>query len=316
MEYEFDNIVKEQIEFYYQNENNICDFTEYDEQSYKNHTENVRIFRYAHEIISNDSIKDIIVSYIDKLRDSDKQSYLSTATLNHDKHEFHPLVNLHTHWHDYLMRPDISWGVLNGVPAFSMNRFDYTKKLEFNKSIKSILSVRKQTHFRDYLFSKITQDENCIFRYANYINDARNEQDVDRININQFPTWNELLDEYDKSIISFVVETEKDIERTVNCQISEKTILPFLSGNIVILLGRYNNIKALNDIGLYTWNDYFGFTSDESDNHYDRTDDYIKIYNKIKKLSFEECKQLWLDNQDKIQKNYDIVSNLVTKKWK
>ena len=315
MVYEFDDVVKKQIDFYYRNEYNICDFTEYDENSYLNHRNTDRIFRYAHEIISNDSIKDIIVSYIKKLRDSGNESYLSTSTLNHDEYEFHPLVNLHTHWYDYLMRRDITWDVTDGIPAFPTDRYDYTKELTFNKTNKSILSVRKQTHFRDYLFSKISKDNNSIFRYASYQNDARNETNDDIKVVNEYPTWDTLLDEYDNSIISFVVETEKDIERNVNCQISEKTILPFLSGNIVILLGRYNNIKALSDIGLYTWNDYFGFSTDNSTNHYDRTDDFVKIYHKIKSLSFDECKKLWLDNQNKIQKNYDIVSNLVTRKW-
>ena len=111
------------------------------------------------------------------------------------------------------------------------------------------------------------------------------------------------------------METEKDIERNINCQISEKTLIPFLSGNIVILLGRYNNINALNKLGLYTFNEYFKFSTDESNNQYERVDDYVKIYNKIKSLSFDDCKKIWLDNQDKIQQNYDIVSNLVTKKW-
>lgn len=315
MIYEFDEIVKNQINFYYKNEGNICDFTEYDEDSYLNHHSNDRIFRYAHEIISNDSVKKQILKYIKELRASGEEAYLSTSTLNHDEYEFHPLVNLHLHWYNCFQRNNITWDAQNGVPAFPLERFDYKKELVFDKNLKSIISVRKQTHFRDYLFSKINKDENSIFRYASYINDARKESESDIKVVNDYPTWNTLLDEYNDSIISFTIETEKDIERNVNCQISEKTIMSFLSGNIVILLGRYGNIKALEDIGLYLWNKEFGFTSDMCDNHYDRVDDFAKIYNKIKNLSFDECKKLWLDNQHKIQKNYDIISNLVTKKW-
>jgi hypothetical protein len=135
MVYEFDDTIKKQIDFYYRNENNICDFTEYDENSYLNHRNNARIFRYAHEIISNDSIKDIIVGYIKKLRDSGNESYLSTSTLNHDEYEFHPLVNLHTHWYDYLMRPNITWDTNDGVPAFSIDRYDYKKQINFDKTM-------------------------------------------------------------------------------------------------------------------------------------------------------------------------------------
>lgn len=316
MIYEFNEIVENQINFYYKNEGNICDFTEYDSSSYINHRNTDRIFRYGNEIISDNSVKNQIIEYIEDLRNSGEEAYLSTSTINYDEYEFHPLVNLHIHWYDYLMRSDITWNVdSGGTPAFPHQKFDYKKKLVFDKNIKSIISVRKDTHFRDYLFSKINKDNNSIFRYAKYQNDARKESESDTRVVNDYPKWDELLSEYNNSIISFVVETEKNIEENLNCQISEKTIVPFLSGNIVILLGRYGNIKALEDIGLYVWNKEFGFTADMCDNHYDRVDDFVKIYNKIKNLSFDECKKIWLDNQYKIQKNYDIVSNLVTKKW-
>lgn len=314
MVYEFDDIVKKQIDFYYKNGGNICDFTEYDEDSYINHHPNTCIFRYGNEIISNDSVKNKIIEYIKELRNSDKDAYLSTATIKPSEYEFHPLVNIHLHWYRYDMREDLTW-IQKGVPSWPIEKYDYKKELTFNKTIKSILSVRKKTHFRDYLFSKLESDNQGIFRYTEYVSNAHIETDEDRKRASEFPTWNSLLEEYDKSIFAFVVETEKDLEKYNNCQISEKTLNAFMCGNIPILLGTKNNVKLLKDIGFYVWNDEFGFTSDDTTNQYKRVNDFINCYNNIKKLSFEESKNFWIKNQEKIQKNFDIASNLIIKQW-
>lgn len=319
MIYKFDEQIKKQIDFFYQNKNTICDFTEYDEESYINHHDDVRIFRYGHEIISHDDVKKIILDKIKKLRSNGIESYLSTSTITPSTFEFHPLVNIHVHWYDYFMRNDISWNRKNGVPFFPVEKYNHEKKLEFNKEIKSIISVRKQTHFRDYLFSKITKDTDCIFRYVNYLdNSYKDETEDDIMYANTFPTWYELSSEYDKSIFSFVCESfNGDISKNLDCQVSEKTLLAFMNGTIPIILGETNIVKLLKDMGLYVWNDEFGFGDiDASYDYSKRVDKFIKCYNNVKKLSFNESKQYWIDNQDKIQKNYDIVSNLITRNWK
>ena len=317
MIYEFDDIIKKQIYFYYQNENRICDFTEYDEDSYTNHDEGVRIFRYGHEIITHKNVKKIIIDKIKKLRSDGIESYLSTSSITPSTFEFHPLVSIHAHWHDYLMRPDISWSVENGVPSFPLEKYNHEKKLEFNKTIKSIISVRKRTHYRDYLFSNITKDSECIFRYAGYVDSPEKETDSDLESSKIFPDWYGLLEDYDKSIFSFIYETENGNNPNNDCQVSEKTWLSFMNGNIPIILGQKNVVKLLKDIGLYVWNDEFGFDDgDELDDYNERIDKFVKCYNNVKKLSFDESKNYWLDNQDKIQKNYDIISNLITRKWR
>lgn len=316
MIYEFDDIVKNQIDFYYKNEQNVCDFTEYDENSYKQYNDNIRIFRYAHEIISNISVKNEIIGYIKKLRNSGKDAYLTTATITTSEYELHPLVSIHLHWFEYYMRSNLNWkvGIEHSTPAFSMNRYDYTKKLTFNKSIKSIISVRKEVFDRDILFKKISPDNNSIFRYARYLKNPNKETQSDLDYSNNFPTWSELQDEYDNSIFSFVVETENG---GTDCQISEKALMAFMSGTIPIIYGQPNVVKLLKDIGLYVWNDEFGFADGDDSYQYEyRLDKFVDCYNNIKKLSFDESKKYWIDNQDKIQKNYDIISNLITKKWK
>ena len=313
MIYEFDTIVKNQISFYYNNSNKICDFTEFDMNSYN--FNNSKIYRYGNEIISSNSIRKIIHNKIDNCRSNGEESYLSTSTITPSKYELHPLVNIHLHWFEYYMRVNLTWK-LDGIMAWPFELYDYKKELIFNKTIKSIFSVRKESHFRNYLFSKITNDNNCIFRYASYISNSEKETDEDIKYSSKFPTWDELQLEYDKSIFSFIYETENGDDSTLECQISEKTLMAFMNGNIPIVMGQKNVVKLLKDIGFYVWNDEFGFgNGDECDSYYERIDNFIKCYNNVKKLSFENSEQYWIDNQKKIQKNYDIASNLIVKKW-
>jgi hypothetical protein len=316
MIYKFDKIVTEQIDFYYRNQGNICDFTEYHKELYTNHNKGVRIFRYGNEIITDENVKKDIINKIKKLRAQGIECYMSTSSITPSEYEFHPLTNIHLHWYEYLMRSDISWNTKNGVPFFPVENYNHDKKLNFNKTIKSIFSTRKQSHYRDYLFSKITQDDNCIFRYAGYISSPEKETDNHLETSKNFPSWYELLSDYESSIFSFVYETENGNNPNIDCQVSEKTWLAFMTGTIPIIIGQKNVVKLLKDIGFYVWNDEFGFDDgDELDDYNDRIDKFVTCYNNIKKITFDEGKQYWIDNQQKIQKNYDILSNLITKKW-
>jgi len=313
MIYKFDNIVEQQIDFYYDINHNICDFNEFDKDSYNSN--NSKIYRYGNEIISDNNVKKILHKKIDNIRSKGDLSFLSTSTISPSEYEFHPLVNIHLHWFEYYMRDSLSWNS-QGVLAWPSDLYNPLKKLYFNKTIKSIFSVRKELQFRNYLFSKITSDKNCIFRYAKYLTDSDKETKDDLEYSEKFPTWENLQKEYDKSIFAFVYETENGNDPNLDCQISEKTLLSFMNGNIPIIMGQKNMIKLLKNIGFYVWNDEFGFEDgDNEDDYYNRIDKFIDCYNNIKKLTFEESKKIWLNNQDKIQKNYDIASNLIVKKW-
>ena len=90
-----------------------------------------------------------------------------------------------------------------------------------------------------------------------------------------------------------------------------------MNGTIPIILGQQSNVRLLKELGFYVWNDEFGYgDSDKSIWWNDRVNGFVKCYDNVKKLSFDESKQYWLDNKDKVQKNYDIISNLIVKKWK
>lgn len=315
MIYKFDDIIYYQIKFYYDNYHNILDFLQFSE-SYNNFNEDTNIFKHTREILSNGIEKNNVESIIETLSKT-KEVYLTTSTISPSKYQFHPFVNIHIHWNYLPIENNLTGDGISTVFAWPNDVYNYTNKIAFNKSIKSILSVRRKTHFRDILFSKITSDTNCIFRYHEYISKFNKKVEYYSKTENTPPTWQELSEEHSKSIFAFVIETDNGDNPYINSQITEKTLTAFLNGNIPIVLGQKNFVRELKDIGLYVWNGEFGFEDADSSNSYEyRITKFVNCYNNIKKISLEDSIKIWYNNIDKIQKNYDIISNLVTKRWK
>lgn len=315
MLYKFDDIVNYQIEFYYNNQNNILDFIKLN-NGYANFNNNTTIFKYNREILTNQYHKKNVENIIKSLRKT-REVYLTTTTTTPCIYQFHPFVNIHIHWNGLLIENNIIGDGNSTVLAWPPEIYNHDNRLVFDKDIKSILSVRRKTHFRDILFSKISSDVDCIFRYHQYTNQFNKSIESYVKTINEPPSWQKLCDEHNNSIFCFVVETDNGDDIYINSQISEKTLNSFLNGNIPIVLGQRNFIKELKNLGLYVWNDEFGFDdADSSDNYEYRIDKFINCYNNVKNLTFNDSKLFWNDNLDKIQKNYDIISNLITKRWK
>lgn len=267
------------------------------------------IIRLGNESFHKKEQKLFVENIIQDYRDLGYTVILSTSSIKPSKYELNPLVNLHFHWKELEQRKDLSWKTSDSIIAFPPNRYDYKKELQFDKTIKSILSVRKESDYRRYLFENVSKDDNSILRYADYTFGVWTETEVDIEKSKNFPTWYELLDEYNDSIFAFIYETEHTTDSTMDCQISEKTIKAMLSGCIPIVMGQYKFESYLNDMGLFIANTDFGFT--DSLDFKERLDSFIKVYNNVKKLSLDESKSTWLNYQDKIQQNYDIVSNLL-----
>ena len=322
MLYKFDNTIIDEIKSFYHKyqdrilEIHLCDTDTHIEDELKkmlDGKDKYYLIRLGNESFHTKEQKRFVENLIEDYLDLGYRMKLSTSSINKSKYEFHPLTNLHLHWKELEQRRDLSWKTSDSVEAFPSSRYDYKKKLEFNKAIKSILSVRKTSEYRKYLFSLLEKDNNSILRYADYAFGMWTETDDDVVKSKNFPIWYELLDEYENSIFSFIYETEHTTDSTMDCQISEKTIKAMLSGNIPIVLGQHKFPTYINDMGLYIANDDFGFN--DSVNFKDRLESFALIYNKVKSLSFDECKKLWIDNQNKIQKNYDIISNLLYRDW-
>lgn len=315
MLYKFDDIIYNQINFYYDNYDKVFDFLRFN-QGYRNFNQNTCIFKHSREILNNERDKTNVENIIKKLRDY-RNVYLTTSTITPSEYQFHPLVNIHIHWNHLPIENNLVGDGDSTVFAWDTDIYNHLNQINFNKNIKSILSIRRKTHFRDILFSKITPDINSIFRYHEYTNVLNKKFEYYKQNESSPPTWQELCTEYKQSIFSFIVETDNGDTPNINSQITEKTLNAFMNGTVPIILGHKNFVNELKNIGLYVWNDEFGFDdADSSDSYEYRLQRFIYCYDNIKKMTWDESIGYWNDNVHVIQKNYDIVSNLLTKNWK
>lgn len=267
------------------------------------------IFLYIHETLTNEKYLDDIYYIIDKYN---LDAYISTSTTSTFNRSVHPLTNL-IMWKDIKTRSDISWNSSNNM-VFSSDNFFYGKVLnDTTKKYKGILSIRKHNNIRDYLFSKNPQIDNGIVRYAEWpINGNEESNDYFELK-NNFPTMENLLSEYNRSYFSFVVESEHGTDMNLPTNLTEKTLMAFLTGTIPIVLGGSNYVKELKDMGLYVWNDEFGFgNGDMYSTHSNyKVDKFFTCIENVNKLSLNHAKLYWEKNKNIIQKNYDIISEIL-----
>lgn len=236
----------------------------------------------------------------------DKEIYVSAATSTNFKYSFNPLVNIFF-WKSAKMRENISWySDVNSILLFDERLY----RDIISKSNKGILSVRKETSFRNELFSIVDKDKfDGIIRYGKWADDSFRETDYYKKVVNNFPNFVNLISEYKKSYVSFVVETE--LNDMMN-PLTEKTLLAFLTKTMPVVLGGRSYVKELKDMGFYIWNDEFGFDGDEYEtSSFDKINSYNKCIEKYNELSTLQIKDMYNSNIDKIKNNYKIVSEIL-----
>jgi hypothetical protein len=271
------------------------------------HHTKISIVNY-HECFSNQEhlkeIQEISKSY------KDKEIFISSATSTKFDNFYHPLVNIFF-WKYAKMRENVSWkSKIRNINLFSKQHYK-----DIEKSNKGILSVRKQTPYRDYLFSFLdNKNFEGILRYVKWIRLEEDEMDDYSYEASQFPTFLELINEYKKSYISFVIETE--MTDFMN-PLTEKTLVSFLTKTMPIVLGGKNYVKELKEMGFYVWNDEFGFDSDGTESlSLNKVDSYIKCIEQYNKMSKSEITHMYKLNTDKIEHNYKMVSEILFNKKK
>ena len=278
------------------------------------------------EIITETNLLDNLIDIIEK--NNLTSAKISMSTNNKIKYGTHPLTNI-AMWSGTTQRKKIEYFFNEDEDKksliFSNEHFDLeNKKVNENRKYKSIFSVRRKNQFRDYLFNvsdnkaiitpPFTDLGNSICRYGEVI--VKGAKTVfsknPNKNLNNFPTLSELIEEYHDSYISIVCETNNTgiISEIKTPQFSEKSLIAFLSGTMPLIFGAPNLIKNFNDIGLYTWNTYFGFEGDEL-HEQDKVKSFKNCITKVSKLSTDEVKKLWIENKDKIQSNVNIISDLI-----
>ena len=249
-----------------------------------------------------------LIDAVSELEHKDVRFTLSTT--KQFKYFLHPLTNICLYANTYI-RSGIAEKDLKSVYRFDLNVVHLDKIVDTNiKTIKGIISSRKQAGYRDKIFSQINNFDG-ICRYIKY--DASG---IDIVNDNTpHPSWEDLNDEYSKSLVAFILETElgplNDL-RFYMPAFSEKTLLSFLHFNIPIIYGMPDLISDLEELGFWIANNDFGYAS--GDLHITQThkqDLYLKCIDKYNSMSYMDVKNYYLANLDKIQNNYNIISNLL-----
>jgi hypothetical protein len=325
MKFELPNIVKHQINLIL--DNKVIHYNEHRDSTSEildrikkySEIEDEFIILHEHEIISFYFKLESIHDLIDSL---DNKIYIQSSSSNEIYNGVHPLVNV---W---------AWSQMTGYITtdyfyddsvailFNKNTYSTFDRVNIDsKFVKSIMSSRTATNQRDYVFNNINQDDIEINRYIRYTNEEEVFEDVyPNERLSTFPNFNELLDEYYSSIFSFIIETDYfsfHDDQTANMffrtgpQLSEKTIIPFITGTIPIILGQKHLLHDLKEMGFWVANDDFGYSdADEYISHIIKGNRFVKCIKNVKELSFDESRQYWLDNKDKIYNNWNIISSL------
>lgn len=169
------------------------------------------------------------------------------------------------------------------------------------KKIKSILSLRRQNIQRDMLYPKTQNVDITIKRYY-HAEPSKN-----------FPLWEDLIDEYLETYVSFISETAYYSWTETTC-VTEKSILAFLCGNIPIILGKKRLISELEDMGFWIANKYFGY-DDYADSLDVGSEEKIDLFlGCIENVNKTDIEKFYVENIDKINNNHKIIQQLFQKK--
>ena len=304
---QIDLIVDYKVISYNEHRDNISDFC-IKIKEYIN-TEDCFVILHSHEVITKtthlEKIYDIIQSH------PNKEIYIHSSTSSLIQHGTHPLLNVWM-WSRSYGFIDTDYFYRNKKKIlFSKNMYVNFNNINIDKkNIKSILSCRNYNPYRKYLFNNLNSDDTEILRYVNYnYTDEMLETVSKNYRLDKFPNFFELIDEYYSSIFSFVAETFN--YKNTPPVLTEKTILAFLTGTIPIVIGTDNTISNLQKMGFWIANYEFGYDdADYNGDYFYKTDKFITCIKNVKKLSFVESKQYWINNKDKIYNNWYILSEL------
>lgn len=254
------------------------------------------------------------IEYLENLqniirKNSNKEIYISCSTTSNYEYSLDPLLNI-VFWRDTYSRNKISWESSSGdFPIFDKKHY---KDIIKNNSF--ILSVRKERPERDFIFrqfkgSLLPNNYNGILRYAGWPEQGFEDLEWELKNKNNFPTFIEIIEEYKKSYISFIIESQAS---SIMTQFSEKTLLPFLTKSLPIIIGGPSIIKELSEMGFYIFSDNFNI----KDSGWEKTNliHFAKSVEEINGMDMKSIEKLYKNNIDKIEHNYKLATYLLWEK--
>lgn len=286
--------------------NVVIDGLEYE---YKNILDNIKskiineeryLIVCPHEVIQDNWFFDEIM-YLFGNYECDVKLSQSTASTNNIYYA-HPFTHFFFWKNSTIRNSDILEHRGQSVPMFPYKFYENFNEIVFSKTIKSILSTRQVSDIRDSLFKKINTDSISIFRYLK-CNGPECEDDSSIM-------WYDLLDEYKKTYIAFVIET--NYGPWTSNSFTEKTLLAFISCNIPIIFGQKDLITDLKKLGFWIANEDFNFGNGDvfSNTSKYRIEKYANCVDCISNMTIYDVQQYYIKNINKIKNNWKIVTTL------
>lgn len=170
------------------------------------------------------------------------------------------------------------------------------------KTIPYILAARRWNITRYNIFNNLNiNNPNGIIRFLNIDNPDG------KYNYEKYINTFELMEEYSKSYISFILENCVDKNRTLGYFIpcTEKTLIGFHTKTIPIIFGCKGLNKILTDIGFWTANEFFNFDDETAD-----ILEFNKLVLKINNLKIDEIQKIYNDNIENINNNFNLLHKI------
>jgi|TARA_B110000483_G_C18168530_1_gene532367 hypothetical protein len=230
------------------------------------------------------------------LKSLPNEIYIMQSTLTNHIYSAVPLLNF-IQWKHRYMR-NVPTDTIDTVKMFPNYMFE--ESYSTKKTNKLILSVRADNEQRIYL------RDNLVNEYDGIV----------RLSANNDTTWNELIEEYNQSIFSFIVETNYPTT-TDFTSVTEKIMLSFLNNSIPIVLGKKNIISDLENCGFWIANKDFGFDIEDSYSDYSKSkvNAFIRCMDIVNKMSYDTCIEYYETNKEKIKNNRNIIVELYQEKY-
>lgn len=193
--------------------------------------------------------------------------------------------------------------ILNVKNSYDLSKHLFLFKSHNKKTIPYVLSARRWNVMRFQIFTnlKITNPSGII-RFVQNDNPYH-----DTSTYKNYINTSELMVEYDKSYISFVLETCVDNERTMGyfIPLTEKTLIAFHTKTLPIIFGCKGLNKKLNQLGFWTANEFFGFNDETND-----IEEFNNLVRKIDNLSIQEINKIYNDNINNIENNFNLLNEI------
>ena len=179
--------------------------------------------------------------------------------------------------------------------------------------LKNVLDINSEKHlytfnkeYNSQLDVKLFQQEVNNDKILNKFLNKNNEIDFSDITLNKDNKnpFNMDLDLFNKAYINIIHESF-NFNDTVF--LTEKTFKPILAKQMFLINGGYRFNKTLKEIGYKTFDNILQESYDDIKDSQERINVLVKEIKRLSMLPPKKMHKIWLQNQDKIDHNYDNI---------